>query len=141
MIDLSAIIVYDEDTFERVRLISNILMKPIFKNWYYEGEVVESESGSSMHFFVTNNMALLERYHDGDSLENAEKTKSLLASIPEDDYSPIIGSDGLDPNSEEGIKQACLIDIDTGNWEYRAIYGKIPDELEEFLANELLSLK
>ena len=141
MDEWTGVFVYDEDTLERIRLISNILMNPIFKNWHFEGDVVESEGGSSIHFFVTNNMALLERYHDGDSLENAEKTKSLLASIPEDDYSPIIGSDGLDPNSEEGINQACLIDIDTGNWEYRAIYGKIPDELEEFLANELLSLK
>ena len=133
---------YDDDTMERIKQVSNIVLNPIWGgNWYFEGEVMESQGESSIHFLVTNNMALLERFLDGDTLENREEVIAHLVSISEEEFPPILGVDGLDPNSEEGRQEACFIDIDTGRWEYRILFGEMPKDLETFLQKELLTLR
>lgn len=88
---------YDDDTMERIKQVSNIVLNPIWGgNWYFEGEVMESQGESSIHFLVTNNMALLERFLDGDTLENREEVIAHLVSVSEEEFPPILGVDGLD---------------------------------------------
>jgi hypothetical protein len=136
-------IMYDEDTFDRIDKAKEIFMNPLFVNWYYEGVVMEVNGEGSMHFLITNNMTLGEKFPDGEFFENSQDIDVLeyLKSAPDEEFAPIIGSDGLEPDSPEDKAQACLIDLDTGRWEYRTLLGRLPKNLETYLEDKLLSFR
>ena len=84
-----------------------------------------------------------EKFPDGEFFENNADIDLLeyLNSVPDEEFAPIIGRDGLDPDSPEGKAQACLIDLDTGRWEYRTLLGRLPKNLETYLEDKLLSFR
>ena len=143
MLVFLAFIMYDEDTFDRISKASEIFMNPLFVNWYSEGVVMEVNGEGSMHFLITNNMTLGEKFPDGEFFENNADIDLLeyLNSVPDEEFAPLIGRDGLDPDSPEGKAQACLIDLDTGRWEYRTLLGRLPKNLETYLEDKLLSFR
>jgi len=143
MLVILPIIMYDEDSFERINKANGIFMNPLFVNWYFEGVVMEVDGKSSMHFRVTNNMTLGEKFPDGEFFENSQDIDLLeyLKSAPDEEFAPIAGSDGLELVSAEGKAQACLIDLDTDRWEYHTLLGRLPQNLETYLEDKLLSFR